>query len=1355
MRFHIYIVIFIIMISFIPGRVSAQETHYPFVPQVYPKTARAHDSIMAVKTPVLSIPEMYHKSLLPPMVDNSKNEYWPGMQDQTRFYTCQQYAGVAYVFGYEINRSRNQPGWYWENSYPTHYTWNFMNGGERYNGVNFLQSFEVIRQQGHMTKPDYGLDTSATMLGWITGYDKYYRGMSNHIKQVYAIDVNGNDGITTLKNYLYDHLDGSPTGGIACFTTDASVLNSVPVIPPGIPEAGKHLVPELHMNPNHGMAVVGYNDSVRYDINGDGQYTNTIDINGDGIVDARDWEIGAFKIANTYGNWWADTGYAYVLYRSFALDYHAGGIWNNKVYVVEPDTAYNPLLTVKLKLNYNSRNKIRVLAGVSSDTVREMPDHVIDFPTFNFQGGDHVMQGTDSVPEAKTIEFGLDVTPLLNFVSAGTSARWFLMVEERDPDHLGNGVIQQASFVNYQDGPHEFPVSQENVVIKDNNVTLVSATGTMAKPTVRVLTNSLPPLVPAQPYHVQLEASGGKPPYDWSFHENYSKIPSVGAMPAITGTSIQSHDVYKSFTAVALPFSFPFYGQNYDSLYVNNFGFVTFTPQYLPEPYASEEMNMLEMFATVTPAFSQLYSYQVSKNDGIWFQANASRAIVRWKVSVSGHVNSSVNDFALILYPDGRFEFRYGTMNNPGFLQTFYTGVSKGDDLNFNLETQWDANLVSGKSFLFVPPVAPAGITLGKEGLLSVTRADSTQIYELPVRVADAGRITGSKVLVLSGGLELGQQLICGSDGMLESGHTAALKLVLTNTGLQAIPNLTLRIRSVDSLLQITDSVYTVGLLQPGIQLTIPSAFSFGLKKVLPNDFLVRLDLQAQSGQRNWKKAVQIPVAAPELVVGSPQVADGDNNILDPGEVADLIVNIKNTGAVPARDLGITLISSGQDISILSNPRITIDQIKNFSSEDLRFQIQASRDVTPGSEVAMQVSLMDSSGQIQTNNFTVRVGTRSVALVNLAASQNSAMAMMNALDSIRVGYDTINALPFDYTRYLSVFLILGTSGSGSHVVTVSEGASLASYLQRGGNLYMEGYHTWYYLNRTALHPYFKYTSAKIPAWYYPEVTGIQGTFTNSMSYLYPDPLNFAIFSFEPLAPAYSTLINTDSPAKNLEIVYDGNDYKTIGTMLGFGALIGDLPPSTQTTLMQRYLEFFGLNLTGPYPYFHAGMTSVCLNQPVTFTDDSFDNITSRSWEFEGGTPDASNEISPVVRYRTSGRYDVRLTVSDGTRTRTIFKQKYIQVGECSGTEEHRVASAFFRVFPNPSYEQVTVEIDRNISGSCKITLLDLTGCNLMEIQQNIPANNRIVLNTNQFSKGLYFLKLQAGGLISTMKVIKN
>jgi hypothetical protein len=62
-------------------------------------------------------------------------------------------------------------------------------------------------------------------------------------------------------------------------------------LPAGTPEAGKKVIIS-YSNSSHAMTIVGYNDSIRWDYNNDGQYTNHLDINGDGVVDLRDWEIG-------------------------------------------------------------------------------------------------------------------------------------------------------------------------------------------------------------------------------------------------------------------------------------------------------------------------------------------------------------------------------------------------------------------------------------------------------------------------------------------------------------------------------------------------------------------------------------------------------------------------------------------------------------------------------------------------------------------------------------------------------------------------------------------------------------------------------------------------------------------------------------------------------------------------------------------------------------------------------------------------------------------------------------------------------------------------------------------------------
>ncbi|MEI6683968.1 MAG: T9SS type A sorting domain-containing protein [Bacteroidota bacterium] len=1353
MKLYCHLLFFLCCLLLLAPVANSQVVNQGPISAPFSYSLRVHDSVMAARVPVLTLPANFKYRSLPSSVNNALNDFWPGVQDQFLFYSCQQYASVAYVFGYEMSRARNLPGWHWENSYPTHFTWNFMNQGERYIGVNFLQSFEAIRQQGHMTSPDFGVDSSSSYLGWISGYDKYYRGMSNHLKQVRAIMVNSAEGINTLRNYLYDHLDGSNTGGIACFTTDAVALYNMQTIPAGTPEAGKHIITRWEDNPDHGLTVVGYDDSIRFDLNHDGKYTNDLDINHDGIVDARDWEIGAFRIANSYGSWWEDLGFTYALYSAFAGDYGAGGVWNNRVYVVDPDTAYHPLLTMKATVTYNLRDRIRILAGVSTDTLHRMPDHVLDFPLFNLQGGEHVMQGWDSLPGSDTLEFGLDVTDLLNYVEPGQPARYFLAVEEHDPDHLGHGEVKHTSFISYDNGFHEFPAGNENVTVADNAVTLVSVVAAADKPLVTIVTDSLPPFTAGQPYHAQLAAAGGRPPYDWWVAEDYHKKPATLSFPQVTGISIPTTNGALPYSPVALPFSFPFYGRNYDSIYVNVNGYVTFEPLDLPGIFTTDEVSMLRMIQAVAPAFSLQYTYVPLKGDGIFMQSGPSQVTIRWRATIQGHLAGSTNDFALVLYPDGRFEFRYGDMINQGFQSAVYSGISKGDGMESDIVTTWDAPALSGKSLRFSPPVLPAGIAIDNQGMLSCSQPDSTQIYKLNIRVADAGKITGSKTLMLSQGLGIACSIAGSSGNQLEFGKRAGLTLLLTNTGSQPIQNISLKFRSVDSLLTIHDSLFTVALVQPGKTLTIHSAFSFELKNPADNGLYVSTSLLAQSGARVWKIEDEFRVAASSMAIDKPVLKDGANGILDPGEVADLVVTIENLGILPAQSLALSLVSLDTVVTVLSAPSLSINRVDPMSSLELSFRVGASRHAVEGTQVPMNLRLADSLGTVRALDFILPVSKKQVALVSLSASDGSLLAMAAALDSLHVGYDTIRALPVDYSQYTCVFLILGTATTGFHSLSFAEAADLVNYLQKSGNLYMEGYLAWYYSNTTQLQSYFNYTSAKIPDYTYQQVTGVKNTFADSMAFAYTAPLHHAIFSFVPKTPAYATFSNSDSLAKNFEIACPGNGYRTIGTFLGFDALTGSSYPSTRGNLMKRYLEFFGLNVTGPHPFFHAAATQTCLGKTLDFTDDSYDHITSWSWEFPGGTPAVSTLQNPAVRYDSLGKFDVRLTVSDGANTRSIVKQGYISVERCT-SQEAFTARPRFRVYPNPASGSVTIESDPYDRTKFKYVLFDLKGSKLIDNEFNPDSyDSKATLKTGWLKKGFYFLWIQSDQGISTHKLI--
>ncbi|MFM8432197.1 MAG: VPS10 domain-containing protein, partial [Bacteroidota bacterium] len=83
------------------------------------------------------------------------------------------------------------------------------------------------------------------------------------------------------------------------------------------------------------------------------------------------------------------------------------------------------------------------------------------------------------------------------------------------------------------------------------------------------------------------------------------------------------------------------------------------------------------------------------------------------------------------------------------------------------------------------------------------------------------------------------------------------------------------------------------------------------------------------------------------------------------------------------------------------------------------------------------------------------------------------------------------------------------------------------------------------------------------------------------------------------------------------------------------------------------------NLRTTTANFVADNTSPCIGQPVNFSDLSTGTVVSRSWSFPGGTPSTSASTNPVVTYASPGRYDVTLTVSNGTTSSTKTVTSYI------------------------------------------------------------------------------------------------
>ncbi|MBN1340584.1 MAG: hypothetical protein JXA03_14745 [Bacteroidales bacterium] len=881
------------------------------------------DSLELTSMPMLPVPVQYsgpQAPVLPPAVDNSENLFWRPVFNQVG-YECGQASGIGQNFTYQINRLRNLPSNVPENQYPTHFCWNFGNGGDGYYGVSYFHSFEIIRTLGTPNVVEYGGSmSSGGPKRWMSGYDEYYSGMHNRIYEAYQIDVSNEEGVMILKHWIHDHLEGSATGGVASFY--AACPWGMPTLPAGTPEAGKYVMLEWGASANHAMCIAGYNDSIRWDYNSDGQYTNHIDINNDGKVDVRDWEIGGLKFSNNYGGGpsWGNNGFCYMMYKTLADAYGSGGIWNNAAHVLYAKENTEPLLTAKVVLKHVCRKMIRIKAGISMDTLASLPDYEMNLPVFHFQGGCYYMQG-GATEEDKTIEFGLDLSPLLNRINSGSSARFFLIVDEDDPANSAQGEITSYSIIDYTGSqPVEVKYGEMNIPLVNNGTTTIGINRTMNFDTVYITTETLPDATVYEPYSFQLSAGGGQGPYIWDLDLNYSETGSIQAFPNVTAEQLNPTNNNDGYAVKNLGFSFPFYDGEYSQVKVYVDGYILVN-NLLSWPYQVYDFLLFTKNRNIAPFYSDLRLYP-SSGDGMWYEGNEEYAIFRWNASVNDQAAMSDLNFAVKIDKYGSITLYYGETNSYSGID-WISGLSYGNNKYYQLTEVSGNPAIPGNYAIYLQPsFPPEGFMITHDGVFSGIATQIFDNFPVKIMVTDRDNMTNSKTLLLSTDgtnfLVIKETSVSsGGDGVIEFGETASLSVTIENLGSQLITGAFMAVSVDDPYITLIDSAQFLGNFEPGKVATFNDAFIFQVSNFIPDnhDFVLNTII-VDNGGGEWLSHIYLTGYAPVVAVQEVAVDDGGNGILDPGETSDINVVLKNNGGADADNVEALLSGNNAYITV-------------------------------------------------------------------------------------------------------------------------------------------------------------------------------------------------------------------------------------------------------------------------------------------------------------------------------------------------------------------------------------------------------------------------------------------------------
>ena len=1118
----------------------------------------------------LLLPIKYLHRELPIVVDNSLSPYFRPIFNQTGA-SCGQASGIGYTFTYEMCRKRDVPANMEENQFPSHFLYNFMTY-DGYYGVNYLHSLEMAKAVGNPSVATYGGIAIDDGIVWISGYEKYYEAMTNRVRAIKMIRTETVDGLINLKHWLAHHHEESSSGGLAAFASGSpyGLIN----IPPDSPEAGKKIMKQFPgAVATHAMTIVGYNDSIRVDVNGDGLYTNHLDTNNDGKVDLQDWEIGAFKVANTYGDNWGDEGFFYMMYRLLAMNEAHGGLWGNMVHVIEVEEDYTPKMALKVTLKHNLREQIRVSAAVASVDASGTPTkHILHFPIFNFQGGKHFMQGGIFNMDNKTIEFGLDITPLLSYLETNAPADFYLEVDENDPLSVGTGEMVSFSLMDYTGSqPIEVEYAEQNVALHNNAQSSFSIRHTPTFNKVQIQSEQIPPFDAG----FMLTAAGGEPPYQWELQSPYHLQVLNQDFPVVEATLLTTVEPYLKYAVHNLDFDFPFYGEIFDKVYVNKAGFILFEPDIFPWRYNRDTYHLFREMKNISAfLFAPVLFYEGTKQpEGMWYEGDETHASFRWKQPLTYYDNViGEGEFAVTLFPDGSINFYYNNMQLDENV-LWFGGVSAGEGKDFTLLPDGNSmRFPKLQAYRLLPELLPQGVELMTDGFFTSGPSTPEAIANITAKVTDQQGIFDVKTLQWTHDLSFKTVMHTNDQQTPHNGSQVTVDLVLSNLSSQNLTAVEATLVVDDAFITLTDSVEYVGVVASNGSLTLQNAFAFSIADFCPDGHTVLAQLHFATSEGNRQGEFIVKIAASQLQMVQYQVDDFDNHKLDPGETAPVIFALKNGGSLPATNVMVSLTSDDSYVTIAPETAVMLEEMSPGSTSDVMFSVTVAADCPIGHQADFLLTAGDGSGINLMVPIQMEIGQYVIFLVNKTTNQQSVTAIAQVLDSLNLAYTVSDVLTEAMMQYRAVLICNGTYQT-SVSITDAEVDLLEDYMNQGGNVYRESFYRWGgtgTLTRLFGIDAVNLSSPQAFSMVYGlDNTGFAGLAMEHVATV-SIMLNRLIGMYPTAFPVLRTNLGDDAYAA---VAYEAPQYRSIGSVVEFGALAPD-DFQTRVALMRAILGFF-------------------------------------------------------------------------------------------------------------------------------------------------------------------------------------
>lgn len=357
---------------------------------------------------------------LPPSVDNSTLKYFPPIRSQGGLGSCAQWSSMYYCFTHMNAFARDLDAKNGGDAYrfSPKFTYNMLNSGNN-QGTWLTDGWTIATKNGAATWTDWPTDSD--FRAWPLTATVWRNALNVRVNTTGSVpSCDTPTGLSQLKTLLMN-------GYVLTFATyigswQFKLISDDPSTSSDNAFVGKEAAYWINgSSGGHAMTVVGYNDDI------------WVDINGNGTVDAG--EKGALRIANSWGTSWEEAGFTWLAYDALKTvsgvtggpSAGRGPAWwrSSSAYWVTAKSVYNPTALAQFTLSHAKRNDLRVYLGMS-DTTQTSPSTTWSPDTvLQNAGGDYAFNGGITAVDAT---FVFDFSDLASVY--GTAKRWYLRVQD-------------------------------------------------------------------------------------------------------------------------------------------------------------------------------------------------------------------------------------------------------------------------------------------------------------------------------------------------------------------------------------------------------------------------------------------------------------------------------------------------------------------------------------------------------------------------------------------------------------------------------------------------------------------------------------------------------------------------------------------------------------------------------------------------------------------------------------------------------------------------------------------------------------------------------------------------------------